>query len=320
MLLSVIIPAYNEEGNVENTARTVGELLSKNSISHELIFVNDGSSDKTWEKLLRMAESSDNIVAVGFSRNFGKESAIFAGLKAAKGDACVVMDCDLQHPPETIIEMVKVWQNNDVDVVEGKKSSRGKESAAYKVFSKLFYKLIKKASGIEMEDASDFKLLDRKAVDALNEMPERLTFFRALSGWVGFKSATVYFDVAPRAVGERKWTTSKLIKYAVNSISSFTSAPLQIVTGCGVVFFIAAVILAVNTLINKITGKALGGFSTVILLQLIIGSVVMFSLGIIGYYISKIYEEIKCRPRYIIDEIVKSKNLSDESKDKRNSE
>ena len=188
------------------------------------------------------------------------------------------------------------------------------------MFSKLFYKLIKKASGIEMEDASDFKLLDRKAVDALNEMPERLTFFRALSGWVGFKSATVYFDVAPRAVGERKWTTSKLIKYAVNSISSFTSAPLQIVTGCGVVFFIAAVILAVNTLINKITGKALGGFSTVILLQLIIGSVVMFSLGIIGYYISKIYEEIKCRPRYIIDEIVKSKNLSDESKDKRNSE
>ena len=134
-MLSIVIPSYNEEGNVENTAKRVAEILEKNGIDYELIFVNDGSTDKTWEKISTMASTKDNIAAVNFSRNFGKESAIFAGLEVARGDACVLMDCDLQHPPEVIVEMYNIWKNNDVDVVEGRKKSRGKENPLYKGMS-----------------------------------------------------------------------------------------------------------------------------------------------------------------------------------------
>lgn len=304
-MLSIVIPSYNEEGNVEHTAQRVAEILEKNGIDYELIFVNDGSTDKTWEKISTMASTKDNIAAVNFSRNFGKESAIFAGLEVARGDACVLMDCDLQHPPEVIVEMYNIWKNNDVDVVEGRKKSRGKENPLYKGMSLLFYKIINKASGLDMEAASDFKLLDRKVVDALNRMPERLTFFRAMSSWVGFKTEKVYFEVAERAEGESKWSVRSLIKYAVNSITSFTSAPLQIVTVCGVITFIISIILGINTLYNKIWGNSAAGFSTVIILQLLTSSIIMFSLGVIGFYLSKIYEEIKSRPRYIIRDIVR---------------
>lgn len=313
-MISIVIPSYNEEGNVEHTAEVVTGIMEKNNIDFELVFVNDGSADATWDKLAAMAEKDDRITAVNFSRNFGKESAIFAGLECAKGDACVLMDCDLQHPPETIVEMYKIWKNNDVDIVEGRKSDRGKENKAYRGMSLLFYKLIKKTSGLDMDAASDFKLLDRKAVDALLRMPERLTFFRAMSSWVGFKTERVYFEVAEREVGESKWTTRGLIKFAINNITSFTSAPMQIVTVCGVITFIVSLILGITTIVQKLLGESDAGFPTVIILQLLTSSIIMFSLGIIGYYISKIYEEIKNRPRYIIRDLISSKT----SKDKEN--
>lgn len=304
-MISIIIPSYNEEGNVVRTADVVGSLLEEYNIEYELVFVNDGSKDRTWELLEGLANSREHIVAVNFSRNFGKESAIFAGLEVAKGDACVLLDCDLQFPPEVILEMYGIWKNNDVDVVEGRKKSRGKENFVYKAFSLWFYKMIGGSSGMDMKAQSDFKLLDRKVVDALNAMPERLTFFRAMSSWVGFKTERIYFDVADREVGESKWSVKALFKFAVNNITSFTSAPLQIVTGCGVITFIISLILGVNTLYNKFWGNADKGFSTVIILQLLTSSIIMFSLGIIGYYLSKIYEEIKARPRYIIRDIVR---------------
>ncbi len=304
-MLSVIIPSYNEEGNIVNTADVVSRLLEENWIDYELIFVNDGSKDKTWELIDELASTRDHIVGVDFSRNFGKESAIFAGLETAKGDACVLLDCDLQFPPEVIIDMYNIWKNNDVDIVEGRKKSRGKENIVYKAFSHLFYKMINSSSGLDMRAASDFKLMDRSVVDSLNEMPERLTFFRAMSSWVGYKTEKIYFDVQDRQVGESKWTVSKLIKFAINNITSFTSAPLQIVTVCGIITFLISVIMGVNTLYNKFWGDASAGFSTVIILQLFTSSIIMFSLGIIGYYISKIYEEIKQRPRYIIRKVVK---------------
>ncbi len=301
-MLSVILPSYNEQDNAPAAASAVSRLLSAYDIDYELIFVNDGSTDRTWLRLTQLAASDDRIKAISLSRNFGKEAAIFAGLDNACGDVCAIMDCDMQHPPETLIEMYKIWQNNDVDVVEAKKRSRGKESAAYKGMSKLFYAIIKKVSGLEMTDASDFKLLDRKAVDALLSMPERLTFFRAMSSWVGFKTETVYFDVPERLSGESKFSLSFLFKYAVDSITSFTSSPMQLVTVAGVVTFILAVIFGINTLVNKFTGNSEEGFPTVILLLLITSAIIMFSLVIIGYYLSKIYEEIKRRPRYIINE------------------
>ena len=314
-LLSIVIPSYNEEGNVENTARVVSEIMNDNNIPFELVFVNDGSKDKTWDKLCEISQTNRNVVAVNFSRNFGKESAIFAGLKTARGDAVVLMDCDLQHPPQTIVEMYRIWQNNDVDVVEGRKKSRGKESGLYKAFSLWFYKLIGDSSGLDMRDASDFKLLDRSVVDSLNAMPERLTFFRAMSSWVGYKTEKVYFEVADRAEGESKWSVKSLIKYAINSITSFTSAPLHIVTFCGVITFLISLILGVHTLVNKILGNSAAGFSTVIILQLLTSSIIMFSLGIIGYYLAKIYEEIKKRPRFIIRSVMRDGREQNGEKD-----
>lgn len=299
-MLSVIIPSYNEEGNVENTASVVTKIMEENAIDFELVFVNDGSKDKTWEKLSALSEADRRVVSVNFSRNFGKEAAIFAGLKTCAGDCAVIMDCDLQHPPQTIVQMYNIWKNNDVDVVEGVKSDRGKENKLYGGFSRLFYKLIKKASGLDMAGASDFKLLDRTVIDALNEMPERLTFFRALSSWVGYKTEKVYFEVAERFDGQSKWSVKSLIKYAVSSITSFTSAPMQIVTGCGVALFVVSIILGIHTVWQYFSGNSLEGFTTVILLLLITSSIIMFSLGIIGYYLSKIYEELKRRPRFII--------------------
>ena len=191
-MLSVIIPAYNEQENIEKTAETIYKILSDEKIECEIMFVDDGSKDKTWELISRLAEENPSVRGLKFSRNFGKEGAIFAGLKACEGDCAVVIDCDLQHPPELIPEMVNLWEQG-YEVVEAVKASRGKESLIYKTFAKGFYRLMKNSADVNLDRASDYKLMDRKVIDALNEMPERLTFFRALSSWVGFKTTQLEF-------------------------------------------------------------------------------------------------------------------------------
>ena len=311
-LLSVILPAYNEEKMIEKARDTLGRILSEQDIPYEIVFVDDGSKDQTWSEIEKAAEKDNHVAGVHFSRNFGKESAMMAGLASAGGDCCVVMDCDLQHPPETVVEMYRLWEQG-YEVVEGVKHSRGKESLAHRASAGMFYKIISKAVGIDMSRASDFKLLDRKAVDALLEMPERNAFFRALSAWIGYKTTSVEFDVREREEGVSKWSTKSLIRYAITNIVSFSSAPMQFVTGAGVFMFLLAVILGIQTLVHYFTGNAVEGFTTVILLLLLIGSILMISLGIIGYYISKIYEEVKGRPRYLI-----SRKIDSQVKEQRN--
>lgn len=300
-MLSVIIPAFNEGENIKNTASVISKILDAENIPHEIVFVDDGSRDGTWDEILRCHEADARVRGVKFSRNFGKEGAIFAGLKSAKGECAVLIDCDLQHPPELIPQMYRLWEEG-FEVVEGVKSSRGRESVMYKLFAKLFYGLMRSSSGINLDGASDFRLLDRKAIDALSDMPERMTFFRALSSWIGFRSTRIEFDVKPRAAGKTKWNFRRLFTFAVNSITSFTNLPIHLITAVGVVFGIFAVILGVQTLINYFLGRAQEGFSTVILLILIVGACVLVGVGVIGFYLSKIYEEIKFRPRYIISE------------------
>lgn len=305
-MLSIILPSYNEGKNISKASGVISELLASNNIPYELIFIDDGSKDDTWNEIEKASKGNPNVVGIHFSRNFGKESALFAGLAESTGDACIVMDCDLQHPPETLIEMYRLWQEG-YEVVEGVKRSRGKESILHKASAGLFYKLISKAVKIDMSRASDFKLLDRKAVDSLLAMPERNAFFRALSAWIGYKTTTVEFDVREREEGESKWSTWSLIKYAITNIVAFSAAPMQVVTIAGVLVFLFAIILGIQTLIKFFMGHAVAGFTTVILLILIIGSIIMISLGIIGYYISKIYEEVKGRPKYIISKKINKK-------------
>ena len=298
-MLSVVLPAYNEEKMIQKAADTLDRILGDAEIPYELVFVNDGSRDGTWAAIEAAAKKNPHVTGVCFSRNFGKESAMFAGLASASGECCAVMDCDLQHPPETLIEMYHLWEEG-YEVIEGVKHSRGKESSLHRASAGLFYKIISRAVKIDMTRASDFKLLDRKAVDALLAMPERNLFFRALSSWIGYRTTQVEFDVQERTEGESKWSTTSLIKYAVKNIVSFSTVPMQCVTVAGVFVFLLAVILGIESLVRYFAGRAVEGFTTVILLILIIGSIIMLSLGIIGYYIAKIYEEVKGRPRYLI--------------------
>ncbi len=300
-MLSIILPAYNEGEMIYKSSEVISKLLEDNKIEYEILYVDDGSKDETWTKIMEMSKKNDNIRGISFSRNFGKESAMFAGLSESKGDCVVVMDCDLQHPPEKIIEMYRLWEDG-YEVIEGVKSSRGREGIFHSIAAKSFYSLISSASGFDMSKASDFKLLDRKAVNVILNIREKNAFFRALSSWVGFKTTSVEYDVREREAGESKWSTKSLIKYALTNITSFTTAPLQVVTILGVIMFILSIVLTGIALYQKITGYASVGFTTVIILQCFIGSIIMVSLGIIGYYIAKIYDEVKGRPKYIISE------------------
>ena len=302
-MISVIIPAYNEEKMIGKTAKVVSSILEDSKIPYELLFINDGSKDLTWQEIEKASIENEFVKGISFSRNFGKEAAMFAGLNYSKGDCCVLMDCDLQHPPKKIVEMYRLWQEG-YEVVEAVKSDRGTESKLHKMAANTFYSIISKVAGMDMENASDFKLLDRKAMDVLKEIKEKNAFFRALSSWIGFKTIQISFEVQDRTEGESKWSTKSLIKYALNNIASFSAIPMQIVTVLGVIMFFVAIVFGIISIYQKIVGIALGGFTTVILLQLFIGSIIMMSLGIIGYYIAKIYDEIKGRPRYIVSKVV----------------
>nr|WP_321152641.1 glycosyltransferase family 2 protein [uncultured Acetatifactor sp.] len=311
MLLSIVLPAYNEEQNISNTAEVLGELLAGESIEYELIFISDGSGDATFQEIQKAAEKDSRVKGAEFSRNFGKEAAIFAGLELTSGDAVIVMDCDLQHPPEVIPQMWKLWQNG-AEVVEGIKESRGKESLAHKLSAGLFYRIMSRLIKMDMNASSDFKLLDRKVVDVLLRLPERNTFFRALSFWTGFRREYVSYEVRERQFGESKWSSLSLMKYAVTNATSFSTLPLQLVTVMGVLSILFSMVLFVQTLVRYLSGTAVEGFTTVILLILVIGGFLMLSLGIIGHYIARIYEEVKGRPKYIISrtigDIRKNKN------------
>ena len=226
-----------------------------------------------------------------------------AGLAAASGDCVAVMDCDLQHPPATLIDMYHLWEKG-YEVVEGVKRSRGKESLFHAMSAGTFYKIMSWATKIDMSKASDFKLMDRKVVETILEIPEKNSFFRAQSAWVGFKTASVEFDVQEREAGESKWSTKSLIKYAISNIVGYSALPMQIVTAAGIFVFVMGIILGIQTLVRYFTGNAIEGFTTVIILLLFLGSTVMISIGILGYYISRIYEEVKGRPRYIISKSI----------------
>ncbi|MGB4658557.1 MAG: glycosyltransferase family 2 protein [Mobilitalea sp.] len=304
-VLSVIIPVYQEGSHIYSSIGVVENVLIKNHIPYEFILVDDGSRDNSWEEIKRLAEGNEHITSLRLSRNFGKESAICAGLEYAEGDMILVMDADLQHPPKLIPEMVKAWREEGVDVVEGIKNSRGKENIIYRICAKAFYKIIYKTSDINLGNASDFKLLDRKVVEAWKEMPERAIFFRGMSAWLGYDRKQIPFDVEDRVNGKSKWSLYRLMKLAINAITSYTSAPLHCITILGIVMFFGTIVLGIQTLYMKFAGKATSGFTTVILLQLLIGSSIMISLGMIGIYLAKIYKEVKDRPRYLISKCIK---------------
>jgi len=304
--ITVVIPVFNEENQICENISVIRRCLMETDMEFMLLLVDDGSTDGTWSRLKMLSEDLTCIKALRLSRNFGKEAALCAGLEAAEGDACIIMDADLQHPPTLIPEMIRLWKDEGFEVVEGVKALRGNESIIKKVGANLFYKVQSKLSGFNMQQASDFKLLDKKVILAWRSLNERGTFFRGMSAWVGYNRISIPFNVAARTNGVSKWSLLNLCTLAVKAITSFSSFPLYIVTFMGVFFLAGALALGIQTLYMKLMGIASSGFTTVILLLLIIGSCLMISLGVIGTYIARIYEEVKYRPRYIVAEEIKS--------------
>jgi len=305
--ISVVIPLYNEGSHLSALLSDLKAALEETACPYEIILVDDGSADGTWESIKRHAQTFPSLRAVRLSRNFGKELALCAGLERVRGDAVIVMDGDGQHPPSLLPVMVDKWRGSGADIVQAVKVKRGRESVSSKLGALLFYLILNKLSGFELKGASDYKLINRKVLDTWLAMRERNVFFRGMTAWMGFKTIQIPFEVGPRRAGKSGWSYLRRAKLALVGITTFSSFPLHLVTFAGVVFFVFAVGLGIQTLYLKLAGRAFTGFTTVILLELIVASLLMISLGIIGEYLARIYEEVKGRPRYIITDSIEPK-------------
>ncbi len=302
LLASVVMPVYREGSNLIGVLEEIRDQLYNTGLRFEIVLVDDGSPDDSWAVISEQAGRFRMLRAARLSRNFGKEAALTAGLEMARGDIVIVMDADGQHPPSLLPEMIKIWQGGDIDIVEAVKASRGKETLFSKITAWMFYLLWNKLSGFELRGASDYKLLDRRAVDAYLKMQERNVFFRGMTAWLGFRRAQIPFEVAERSGGSSGWSVFRLIRLAITGITAFSALPLQLVTFVGFMFLIFSMIFGLYTLALQLYGLSVSGFATVILLILVTGSLLMISLGIIGVYLERIYEEIKFRPRYVISQ------------------
>ena len=264
--------------------------------------IDDGSLDETWQQLKQAAPLRQGLKLIRLSRNFGKEAAVSAGLEKASGDAVIVLDGDLQHPPALISQMVPLWKESGFEIVEATKEERGAESVLYGWGAGLFYKLFEMLTGYDLGPSCDFKLMDRKVVDAWLRMEESNLFFRGMIAWLGFKRTQIPFVVQDRPAGVGKWTLPRLVRLAVIAVTSFSTSALHIITILGFAFFVLATVIGARTLYLYFLGTAVSGFTTVILLQLLIGGALMVSLGLVGEYLARIYTEVKRRPRYIASE------------------
>lgn len=298
--LSVVIPAYNESSNLPALVDRLLTGLQELSCTCEIILVNDGSSDDTAIVAEQLARNHPAVRVLHFSRNFGKEAAMTAGMDAAAGRGVLFMDADLQHPPELVKQMVLAWRGG-AQVVNAVKRSRGHESWLHRLCSRFFNWSMSAAVLADMRGSSDYKLLDRCVVQALRDCPERVRFFRGLVAWVGFAQAQVDFDVADRHAGKTSWPISALVRYTFQNLLAFSSAPLYWVAFVGLGMSVLSCVLLLQTLYKHLMGLSAPGFTTVIALQIILSGMILCGLGVIAVYVAMIYTEIKRRPMYVIN-------------------
>ena len=306
IVFSVVIPVHNETDQIAQNLSLIHAEASKTGLPMEMIVIDDGSTDSTWPALEKLAGQMPELKALRFSRNFGKEAAICAGLAYSSGQACIVIDSDLQHPPELIPEMVRLWRQEHWEIVEGIKKTRGSESLINRIGARFFYRTLSGLSGYNLYGSSDFKLLDRKVIDAWLDMRERNTFFRGMISWLGYRRNQITFSVPRRRLTQSRWSFLGLFRLAVIAITAFSSLPLQAVTILGGLFLLCAMLFSGYALVMYFIGLAFTGFTPVIILELLIGGVLMISLGVIGTYIAQIYQEVKYRPRYVVAETLSS--------------
>lgn len=302
-VLSVLVPAYNEADNIGPFLARLIPAMEALGRSFEIVLIDDGSSDATWARWLAASAADPRLRGVRFSRNFGKEIAIAAALDHAQGEAAILIDADLQHPPEVIAHFVREWEAGH-DVVYGVRQDRETDSALRKNLTHLFYKLFRTFGEIPLpEGAGDFRLMDRKVVRALRQLGERARFSKGLYAWVGFRSKGVPFTVAERAAGESKFSFRKLFRFAFDGITSFSTLPLQLWTHAGILISVPALATAIFFLIRTmIYGTDVPGYASLIVSVMFFSGVQMISLGVIGGYIGRIFAEVKRRPLYIVAE------------------
>ncbi len=302
-LISIVIPYYNEEASLPLIYIEIVKVLDNiENINYELIFVDDGSYDNSLSIIKKYSISDTKLKYISFSRNFGKEAAMFAGLREATGDYVVIMDADLQHPPELLPEMYQAVKSDNVDCACAVRSDRSGESKLRNFLTKKFYSVINKTSKTKSNDgAGDYRMMSRKMVDSILSFKEYNRYSKGLFAFVGFETKWIPYHNAPRIAGKTKWSYDSLFRYAIDGILSFSSAPLELASYCGVIIFIIAIIMAIYTAVKTlIFGNPTSGWTTLVCIILFIGGLQMLFLGIIGQYLSKTYMEVKQRPIYIV--------------------
>lgn len=298
--LSVIVPAYQEGPHLRASLLTILQHVEIATADYELIVVDDGSTDETWETLTALHSANPRVHALRLSRNFGKEYAIAAGLDASRGQAAILLDADLQHPPGLIGTFFRLWKGGGAQVVEGIKVRRQDEPKVRRILSQLFDSFATLITGIDLQGSTDFKLLDRQVIDAWAALPERRCYFRGMSAWLGFTRVQVEFSVDPRGHGSSRWSAVQLVRLATWALTAFSGVPLRVIHVSALCFFLFSALLTWRALYLKFTGQAMGGATTVIIVQLIVGGMLLVSLGIIAEYLAAVYEEVKQRPRYLV--------------------
>lgn len=300
MYLSIVVPCYNEEDSVSIFHDEIEKTLT--DIKYEIIFVNDGSSDNTLDEMKKLADIDSKVKYISFSRNFGKESALYAGLKNAKGDLVCVMDVDLQDPPSLLPQMIDGI--GDYDVVATRRVSRKGEPVIRSFFARMFYRFINRISKIELVDgARDYRVMTRPVVNALLELTEYNRFSKGLFEWVGFKTKWLEYENIERVAGETSWSFWGLLNYSIEGIVAFTAVPLSISTFFGILFSIIAFILIIFIVVrNLIFSNPVAGWASTVTIILFLGGLQLFSIGILGKYLEKTYTEVKNRPIYIVGE------------------
>jgi glycosyltransferase involved in cell wall biosynthesis len=309
--LSVVSPVYNEAEGLAEFVRQVTATLAPTGVAYELILINDGSKDASLEIASQLAAADPRVRVVSFSRNFGHEAASTAGLRYARGDAIVLIDSDLQDPPACMLQMLEQWRAG-YHVVYGQRTRRRDETALKKITSFLFYRLMRKLAKIDLpKDTGDFRLMDRKVVDAFNALPERNRFVRGLICWTGFKATAVPFDRAPRFAGKTKYNYVKLIRLAIDSLTGFTTAPLKLATWLGTMVFAIALLWGAVVVYQFFfwhnpdgTPYRQPGFTFIYLAILLLGGMQIFLIGLLGEYLARTYEEVQRRPLYIVGDLL----------------
>lgn len=300
---SIIVPLYNEELVIEETYKRLTEVMQSTKEPYELVFVNDGSRDKTEQLAKEILARDKHVCLINFSRNFGHQTAITAGMDNARGQAVVVIDADLQDPPEVILQMIEKWKQG-YDVVYGKRLARKGETAFKKVTAKVFYRFLSSMTNIDIPtDTGDFRLIDRQVCDAMKTIKEKNRYIRGLVSWVGFKQTSVEYVREERFAGETKYPLKKMLKFASDAITSFSDKPLRIAAYLGNAISLVSFLYLLYVVIRKLTVGDFGeGWASIVAISLFFNGVVLIVLGIIGEYIGRIYDECKNRPLYIIDE------------------